>query len=47
MLDGEGKGYVTLDEFLSFYLDNKIAKENSEEIPEKLLHKQAWRASIE
>ena len=29
MLDGEGKGYVTLDEFLGFYLDNKIAKENS------------------
>lgn len=47
MLDGEGKGYVTREEFLDFYLGNKISNEMNQPIPEKLSQKQAWRAVIE
>ena len=47
LLDHGGKGYVSLEEFLEFYLEGRIVDENEESLSEGFLGKEAWRSAIE
>lgn len=47
LIDNGNKGYVTMEEFLQFYLENQIVNEDVQELPEKFVHREAWRNAID
>jgi len=47
LLDHGAKGYVSLEEFLEFYLEGRVVEENEESLSERFLGKEAWRSAIE
>jgi Ca2+-binding EF-hand superfamily protein len=46
-LDGEGKGYVNLEEFLQFFVENSVANENCQKLPSEFFNREEWKTAID